>query len=508
MSKLPTLLFALLASFGIHRGVGQTFSKEFNYQHSSELGLGMELIDSNIYVTTSALDKSNSVYRYNVKFNLAFDSLCVKKFEVHGGKDWNYGDLITTSNKNLLDFRTIEFFDSASKVHNYPVLTKFDLNLDTLFSVDYGYSGYSRLFAKTLYELDNGDLLLIMAADRAPYGIDLKIYHTDSVGLIKDELTFSRSSIDEIRNTIEHPNGSFYLSGVTGWRGYWNQILIKMTLNPLKIQWSKSYESRGKAYAFLQLSTDGNLWMTGDTLVQDFDPHFDVNETRRCVYKLDTNGNVLLKKTHGLQGQRVHYAKLLQLKDGSLIGLAMHSTNLITYYQLQKLDRNGDSLWLVRYSHNLNFDWADDHILDVEVAEDGGFYMVGSIIGSSGTQDLWLIKTDSNGECSGISEVVYDVRRGIWPEDTMSLSKTSELSDSYMAYPIPTNGILHINHSKIGNLEIKRVTLVNKTGQRKDLDYFENLDKIEIDLSGFSPGIYFLTIESDTDEQTLKIIKQ
>ncbi|MCB0482714.1 MAG: T9SS type A sorting domain-containing protein [Flavobacteriales bacterium] len=510
MNKLLVAQSVLLFSIQVWDLVGQTWAKEFDFNKVADFPIGLELNQDNFIINAIAFRDDGSQFKYLVQLNKegqVMNSNSITTFN-NNNSYWAGGEFKRIRSQDYLAFETIEYFDSNSKVWSYPVLIGFDQNLDSAFSVVYDKSGFSRIFARTLYELANGDLLLIMAGDRRPYGRDLVVYHTDSVGKIKDQLTYSRPLIDEIRSVVEHPNGKLYLSGAAGWGATWDQSLIKMTVNPLKIHNQYSYNSNGSASGLLQLNEDGTFWMSGDTLVIDHDPHTDANETKRCLYKIDTTGKILLKNKYGNLGQGAHYSKLLQLQNGTLVGLAYHKTNTSVYYQLQKLDKNGDSLWLVRYSHNLDFENADDDIADVEVDSEGNFHMVGIIHGISGTQDLWLIKTDSNGECNGISEVVYDVRRGIWPEDTTSVSKISEISKSYLAYPIPTKGILYINHTKNRNLDIKKVTIVNKTGQRKDLTYAHNIDKIEIDLSHFSPGIYFLTLEDDIGEQTLKIIKQ
>ncbi|TKJ42435.1 hypothetical protein CEE37_01775 [candidate division LCP-89 bacterium B3_LCP] len=84
-----------------------------------------------------------------------------------------------------------------------------------------------------------------------------------------------------------------------------------------------------------------------------------------------------------------------QTTDGGFIltGLTdMGPFGLIDAYLL-KTDENGDSLWMQFYG---NSDWDESNW--VEETSGGGFILAGSVQGSGSYFDLWIIRTDSNGD--------------------------------------------------------------------------------------------------------------
>lgn len=73
-------------------------------------------------------------------------------------------------------------------------------------------------------------------------------------------------------------------------------------------------------------------------------------------------------------------------------------------------------------------------------------------------------------------------------------------------YPNPTNNLINIrlkNYTQ--NL---KVTVSNQLGQVILSDYYKDTDNAEINLSDLSPGIYFVSINSDFEKFSQKLIKQ
>ena len=81
------------------------------------------------------------------------------------------------------------------------------------------------------------------------------------------------------------------------------------------------------------------------------------------------------------------------------------------------------------------------------------------------------------------------------------LSSTDNISESKISiYPNPTNKYLHIN---CGNINVKNIEILNITGK---LIYNFKQGNVTIDLSGFSPGVYFVKIYTKEGVLTQKFI--
>ncbi|MDZ4681101.1 MAG: T9SS type A sorting domain-containing protein [Saprospiraceae bacterium] len=177
---------------------------------------------------------------------------------------------------------------------------------------------------------------------------------------------------------------------------YASLLLLHSTCLSAQLTWQRSYDlvpggTPRNSDIGLQIypSGDGYLLLTG-TL-------FDNNTTNGFgLYRIDSHGDVLLKKAF-LNTENPMRAfgqdMMLELPSGDIVITGDQHTNDfpdISRVFLMKLTSEGDSIWM----HTYNNEWLDFPDAVVQTP-DGGFLIEGS--GGSDIQDIFLLKTDSNG---------------------------------------------------------------------------------------------------------------
>ena len=137
----------------------------------------------------------------------------------------------------------------------------------------------------------------------------------------------------------------------------------------------------------IQPTSDGGYIITGST------ESYGNGDTDVYLIKTDANGDSLWTKTFG--GPRQDYGSSLQLtSDGGYIitGRTEYANGDKDVY-LIKTDANGDSLWTKTYGGT-----SVDFGLFVQEATDGGFIIAGATESyGNGGRDVYLLKTDING---------------------------------------------------------------------------------------------------------------
>jgi hypothetical protein len=112
------------------------------------------------------------------------------------------------------------------------------------------------------------------------------------------------------------------------------------------------------------------------------------------IIKVDNSGNLIWTKTYGgIYHDEGHSVR--QTLDNGFIILGFYELgNGNTELWLLKTDEFGDTLWTQRYGG-----FSNDEGYSVKQTSDGGYACVGITKSfGAGSKDVWLIKTDSNGD--------------------------------------------------------------------------------------------------------------
>ena len=201
--------------------------------------------------------------------------------------------------------------------------------------------------------------------------------------------TFGGSSTDYGSSVKQTSDGGYIIAGATESFGVANMdVWLIKTNSTGHEEWNVTFNSSGRDYGHSveQTSDDGYI-IAGYTGPRAGE--FDV-----WLIKTDSSGNKLWDKTFGGAGDnRGHSVE--QTSDGGYIITGRTGSD-----GLGKAD-----VWLIKTDSNGNEQWNktfggsyDDAAWSVQQTLDGGYVIAGFTISyGAGDNDVWLIKTDSSG---------------------------------------------------------------------------------------------------------------
>ncbi len=182
-------------------------------------------------------------------------------------------------------------------------------------------------------------------------------------------------------------DGGYILAGYTGSSSDYNILLIKTDASG-NVQWAKTYGGTGDDVAYsVQQTSDGGYIVAGYTR------SFGVGSYDIFLIKTDANGNLQWAKTYG--GASWEYAYSVQQTSGGgyIVAGYTESFGAGSYdIFLIKTDANGNLQWAKTYG-GAGGDWA----LSVQQTSDGGYIVAGSTTSFGLGSNIFLIKTDANG---------------------------------------------------------------------------------------------------------------
>jgi len=356
-------------------------------------------------------------------------------------------------------------------------LIRTDNNGDTLWTKTYGHYndfswGYSVIENTDGSFIIAGAILDTVLCRRAGY-----IVKTDANGdtiWTKVYEEYNESYFNDIKKMA---NGYFLVSGSNqNYAGRDCAYLLKLKENGDTV-WTKTIiDPNSKLF--------GGMISMYDTSGFIFDGYITYSSWEDDLYlmKTDTNGNLIWFKTYGGVG-RQNLARSCQAFDGGIVltGNVKDSTDShYTYIYLVKTDNDGDTLWSRKLGGSDN-----NAAYCVQTTNDNGIIICGRKIVGSET-DLYLIKTDENGQFTGIED------------------HTTSVNNRITVYPNPVTGKAHIQIPP--QFGTKTLEVYDCMGQLK-LTKTENFSSI--DLSSLAGGLYFIVLtNADNEKITSKIIKE
>lgn len=218
---------------------------------------------------------------------------------------------------------------------------------------------------------------------------DVYLIKTDSAGNLLWQKTFGGAYDDDGYSVQQTTDGGFIIAGRTEsfGLGWWDVYLIKTDPSG-NLQWQKNFGGVywDKGYSVRQTS-DGGFIIAGWTWSSGLDNVY--------LIKTDSSGNLLWEKTFGGTGND-YGESVQQTSDGGYIiagGTLSFGAGSRDVY-LIKTDPNGNSQWQKTFGGA-----SDDRGTSVQQTTDDGFIIAGwtGSFGVGGYYDVYLIKTDSAG---------------------------------------------------------------------------------------------------------------
>ncbi|NIA12214.1 MAG: hypothetical protein GWP10_21475 [Nitrospiraceae bacterium] len=268
-------------------------------------------------------------------------------------------------------------------------LVKTDSNGNKVWDKTFG--GSNNDGASSVQQTSDGGYIL--AGNTYSYGAgsgDFWLVKTDSDGNKQWNKTFGGTSRDEARSVQQTSDGGYILAGYTYSYGAVGQDfwLVKTDSDGNKV-WDKTFGgSMHDGASSVQPTSDGGYIITGTT------ESYGSGGWDFWLVKTDSNGNKVWDKTFG--GTNDDFAESVQQTsdDGYILAGETYSYGAgYSDFWLVKTDSNGNKEWDKTFGGT-----NDDHAESVQQTSDDGYVLAGMTKSyGAGSNDVWLVKTDSNG---------------------------------------------------------------------------------------------------------------
>ena len=240
----------------------------------------------------------------------------------------------------------------------------------------------------SVQQTTNGGYIIVGYTESYGAGnADVWLIKTDAVGSVEWSRTFGASGYDYGYSVQQTTDGGYIITGYAGsWDpGSYDVWLIKTDALGNKV-WDKLFGTGSSEYGFsVQQTQDNGYIIVGN----------EEEGTERGVWliKTDEQGEKLWDSTFGIWSDRGRYVQ--QTTDGGYI-IAAYTAYYgggISDIWLIKTDGSGNVIWDNTFGGSEN-----DRAYSIQQTTDGGYIIAGDTRSyGAGNYDAWLIKTDASG---------------------------------------------------------------------------------------------------------------
>lgn len=400
----------------------------------------------------------------------------------YGGPKPEYAWSILETNDN--NFFVLGYSQSFGGGDYDTYLLKIDPSGDTLWTKTYGSNGNGA--GKEIVPTADGNYIIVGESnDVVSSNYDAYLMKINPSGDTLWTKNYGGSAYESGNSVKQCLDGGFIFTGQTFsfGQGGGDAYLVK-TNSTGDTTWTKTFG--GTQYdegMFLLANNDGSYTF----VVRDSSSgagNIDVQ-----VIKTNSTGTPIWNRTYG--GDKKDTGKMIQSTNdgGYIIAAISRSFGWIKPDMwIVKIDSGGDTLWTRHYGGSDN-----EHCYSVRQTSDGGFTAIGHTESQGSNWEIMFLKLNPIGNLG-----------------TYLTTGENTVNNTIDIYPNPSNDNIHIDWNGIYEPGSK-LLISNTLGQEvfsEKLDLSsQNRSKI-IDLKGFEPGVYVLTIQSTKELITKKIILQ
>ena len=333
---------------------------------------------------------------YLIKTDAAGDTVWTKTYD-GANHDCYYGYSVQeTQDGGYIIAGTTESFGA---VEEDVYLIKTDAAGDTVWTKTYG--GVKEEYGNSVQETQDGGYIIAGTTESFGAGsCDVYLIKTDASGDTVWTKTYGGANYDRGNSVQETQDGGYIIAGSTEsfGAGSADVYLIKTDAAGDTV-WSKTYGGTdGDAGYFVQSTQDGGYIIAGWTT------SFGAGWFDVYLIKTNSVGNTVWTRTYGGTKLDIGYS-VQETQDGGYIIVGETDTYISNSYKdvwLIKTDSVGDTVWTKIYGDEIYYDGG----YSVQETQDGGYIIAGFTESfGAGYSDVWLIKTDSEGNTGvGIEE--------------------------------------------------------------------------------------------------------
>jgi hypothetical protein len=318
------------------------------------------------------------------------------------GTDVGYSVQQTNDGGYIISGSTESFGNGGHDVY----IIKTDNNGDQQWFQTFGGSGvYDR--GRSVQQTNDGGYIIGGSTTSFGNSSDVYLIKTDGNGNQLWSKTYNEGSTDYGVDVKQTTDGGYVVCGYSNSiisNGNFDIYLIKSDNNGNE-EWSSKFGGAGVEHGYsVQQTTDGGYIISGYT--------DNINTSNYDVYliKTDGNGNQLWSQTYGGSGYN-EGKSVQQTNDGGYIicGYTESFGNGMEDVYLIKTDGNGNEIWSQRFGGADN-----DQGWSVQQTTDGGYIISGYTESfGNGDRDIYIIKTDANGNITSTFDIPIDLNRNI-----------------------------------------------------------------------------------------------
>lgn len=364
---------------------------------------------------------------------------------------------------------------------------------------------------------EDGQLDVFGKADNARGGLDYWIIKLDKSGVVEWQKTLGGIYNDELKSIIPTKDG-FLVGGYSnspesgdktqnniGIGDYW---IVKLNTKG-ELLWQKTIGGNLDDHLYTLIDTkDGNFILGGNsnseaTQTKTVD---NSNGTDFWVVKIDYNGSILWQQTYNY-GKNDVLTSIVENPDGTLLlgGYAQSEASItsatrrgklggavkgmsdkegINDYIALKISATGEKLWEKTIGSQ-----GDEVLTKLFEARDGSFLLAGTSNGGN--------SRDKNSAIGG---------KDFWVVKLKDMSKPEKVKVNLETFPNPaetfTNVVINFDYSE------GLAKLIDINGRIIQEQKITGSHTIPVDLTNLSSGVYIINVVTNTNEESIKVIKK